>query len=294
MSDEPKASNDGILGKARRLASQVGEYARSDEARERLDVVKKKAVEVGGMVTAGARMLADGTRQAAAQSRVSTDEFSKSEDVRMDQAGAKGDRDEIQGEKGRAPRLSESPVVVALAIMFFFPAGLFLLWKHPVLSRNKTWWWVGGIWSFLILCMAMNGDKDKKPAAAKAVPTTAAPVSQVAEGSARTAPAEASDSSEEVEVDEPPVAKSTQSARTPKPKKIKIKKGINLENYERITDGMSREEVEAMLGKGREFASSGDEKVIVYTSTNILTGSQKKISIEFQDGRVVGKAKVGF
>jgi hypothetical protein len=299
-SDEPKGNDDGILGRAKRLAGQVGEYARSDEAREKLDAVKKRAVEVGGMVTAGARKLADSTRQAAAQARASTDKFSKSEDVRMDQAEPKGDWDEIRGEKSRAPRMSESPIVVALAILFFFPAGLFLLWKHPVLSRNKTWWWVGGIWSFLNSCMAMNGDKETKPATAKAVPTTAARVAQVAERPERPAPAKTAESAdsteatEEVEIDEPPVARSTPSARTPKPKKVKIKKGINLENYERIMDGMSREEVEAMLGKGREFASSGDEKEIVYTSTNIITGSRKTISILYHDGRVAGKGKVGF
>jgi len=54
------------------------------------------------------------------------------------------------------------PLYVGLAIFFFFPVGLFLLWKHPSLSRNKTWWWVGGVWSALIVLAAANGDKDKK------------------------------------------------------------------------------------------------------------------------------------
>jgi hypothetical protein len=61
-------------------------------------------------------------------------------------------------------RWQENPLWVGLAIFFFFPAGLYLLWKHPTLSRNKTWWWVGGVWSVLFVLAAANGDKDKKPA----------------------------------------------------------------------------------------------------------------------------------
>jgi hypothetical protein len=64
------------------------------------------------------------------------------------------------------PQATKPPLstqVVGLAMFLFFPVGLYLLWKHPVLGRNKTWWWVGGVWSFLVLMAAMNGDKDKGP-----------------------------------------------------------------------------------------------------------------------------------
>jgi hypothetical protein len=63
------------------------------------------------------------------------------------------------------PGKGMNPLWVGLAILFFFPVGLFLLWRHPTLSRNKTWWWVGGIWSFLVLVAGMSDDKEKKPTA---------------------------------------------------------------------------------------------------------------------------------
>ena len=67
MSDEK--ADDGIPGKAKRLADQVGDYARSEEAREKLQVVKKNAIKAGGMASAGAKRLVEGTKQAASQAR---------------------------------------------------------------------------------------------------------------------------------------------------------------------------------------------------------------------------------
>jgi len=57
------------------------------------------------------------------------------------------------------------PLYVGLATFFLPPLGLILLWRHPTLSRNKTWWWVGGVWCAFFVLAAMNGDKDKKPSA---------------------------------------------------------------------------------------------------------------------------------
>src|SRR5260370_3037143 len=53
------------------------------------------------------------------------------------------------------------PVYVGLALAFFFPLGLYLLWRHPTLSRKKAWWWVGGVWSLFVIGSA-GADKDKK------------------------------------------------------------------------------------------------------------------------------------
>ena len=50
---------------------------------------------------------------------------------------------------------------VGLAILFCWPLGLFLLWRHPRLSQSKAWWGIGGIWSFIIL-VGLLSDKDKK------------------------------------------------------------------------------------------------------------------------------------
>lgn len=176
------------------------------------------------------------------------------------------------------------PLWVGLAICFFFPAGLYLLWQHPVLSRNKTWWWVGGGWSALVLLLAINGDKDKGASRGTVEVTqassTQAPHAAEEPQQSESAPAATEDVNAQ---DETPVSK---------PKKVR--KGINLENYERITTGMTREEVEAMLGKGRELANDGDEQAIVYETRNILTGSEKFIEVHYLDGLVSVKYKDGF
>ena len=107
MSDEK--ADDGILGKAKRLADQVGDYARSDEAREKLDAVKKNAIKAGGMASTGAKRLAEGTKQAADQAKVKADEFSKSEKGEALKAKAKEGWDEIRGGRFRGLRLCGVP-----------------------------------------------------------------------------------------------------------------------------------------------------------------------------------------
>ena len=71
------------------------------------------------------------------------------------------------------------PVVVGLAIFLFFPAGLYLLWRHPVLGRNRAWWWVGGAWSFLVLTSAVNGNK--KPGAVEVIQASPARIQAAGE-----------------------------------------------------------------------------------------------------------------
>jgi hypothetical protein len=36
--------------------------------------------------------------------------------------------------------LNREPWKVALAIAVFFPLGLYWLWQHPTLGKNKVWW----------------------------------------------------------------------------------------------------------------------------------------------------------
>lgn len=52
-----------------------------------------------------------------------------------------------------------SPIAVGLAILFFFPLGFYLLWKHPILSHDKRWWRVGYVWAGLIFLSALAGEK---------------------------------------------------------------------------------------------------------------------------------------
>ena len=160
MSEEPRI-DDGILGKARRLADQVGDYARSDEARAKLDVVKKNAIKAGGIASAGAKKLVEEAKVAASQAKDKADEFAKSEQVQVVRAKAKAGWDEIQGGTFRGSRISKSPLVVGLAIFCFFPLGIYLLWRHPVLGRNKAWWWTGGVWSLLVALAVIGGNGEE-------------------------------------------------------------------------------------------------------------------------------------
>ena len=142
MSDEPKTAGGGVLGKAKRLAQRVGDYARSAEARGRLDVVKKRAAEVGRSATAGAKKLAEGTRMVASQAAV---ELSKSERIQV--LKAKQDWGELRGVGIRGFRPLEFPFIVGMSIFLVFPIGLYLLSKHPLLGRNWRWWSAGTAWS---------------------------------------------------------------------------------------------------------------------------------------------------
>lgn len=49
-----------------------------------------------------------------------------------------------------------APIWVGTAIMVFFPVGLYLLWKHPVLGRSKAWWYAGIAWSVLYVVANLN------------------------------------------------------------------------------------------------------------------------------------------
>lgn len=51
-----------------------------------------------------------------------------------------------EGHSGKQPL---APIWVGVAICLFFPVGLFLLWKHPTLSRNGKWWAAGLTWAVL-------------------------------------------------------------------------------------------------------------------------------------------------
>ncbi len=65
------------------------------------------------------------------------------------------------------------------------------------------------------------------------------------------------------------------------------KKGVTRENYDRIRDGMSLAEVEALLGKGREESSSGNLRVLTWQAGVV---NFRAISVSFEDDRVIGKA----
>jgi hypothetical protein len=63
--------------------------------------------------------------------------------------------------------------------------------------------------------------------------------------------------------------------------------GINRENYNKIRDGMTYEEVKALLGPGEENASGGGVNVMSWKRGFSV------ITITFENGRVAAKAQVG-
>jgi uncharacterized tellurite resistance protein B-like protein len=64
-------------------------------------------------------------------------------------------------DKRTAPQQDDNrePWKVALAIALLFPLGLYWLWKHPTLSKSKTWW--GGAVAYVALVSLLGGSRDK-------------------------------------------------------------------------------------------------------------------------------------
>ena len=70
---------------------------------------------------------------------------------------------------------------------------------------------------------------------------------------------------------------------------------INKANYDKIQDGMTENEVVAILGKGHSRNYSSTTKGGVRTSSNVMTWRNGDISITvtFKDDKVVGKTQIG-
>jgi hypothetical protein len=118
MNDDPKIADDGLVGKARGLARRVWIYARSDEAKAKLAEAKKKAVEVGGAASAGAKNVWDKTGRAAAQAKGRADEFTKS--------------DKAEQVRSKAKRLWDR---IRTIEVWGIPLGA--SWGHPAWTRKK-------------------------------------------------------------------------------------------------------------------------------------------------------------
>ena len=153
--NEKSETDDGVLGKARRMADEALRYARSDEARAKLAAAKKKAIEVGGAASAGSRDLLKKTGRAAVQAKGKIDEIANSERAGQIRSGAKRLWDGSKSIKVRGIPWMESPIVIGGLLIFLFPLGLWLVWKHPGWSRSrKTTWtatWAGLLAMFLLI-----------------------------------------------------------------------------------------------------------------------------------------------
>ncbi|WP_435018550.1 hypothetical protein TA3x_000527 [Tundrisphaera sp. TA3] len=160
MGEEPKDSVDGPLGKARRMADDALAYARSDEARAKLAEARKKAAEVGGAASAGAKDLLKKTGEAASQIKEKADEFSKSEKAQEIRSGAKAQWDRSRSITVRGTPWMDSPYVVAVLLFLFFPLGLYLLWKHPAWSKTRKTAWTA-TWAGLMVFSLHGSTSDR-------------------------------------------------------------------------------------------------------------------------------------
>jgi len=155
MGEEPQVSGDGPLGKARRMAEDALGYARSDEAKAKLAEAKKKAVEVGGAASAGAKDVWDKTGRAAARAKGKVEEFANSERAGQIRLGAEGLWDRSRSICVLGVPWMESPYVIAVLLFLFFPLGLYLLWKHPAWSKTRKVAWTG-MWAGLLMIGLMG------------------------------------------------------------------------------------------------------------------------------------------
>ena len=51
----------------------------------------------------------------------------------------------------------ENPLVIALSLLFCFPVGLLLVWRHSLWTKSVKWAWTGGYVSFLLLVSVIRG-----------------------------------------------------------------------------------------------------------------------------------------
>lgn len=177
MIDEPKAADGGILGRFRGFYRAIRAYIRSDEARAKLDEVKQKSVGAAKAASAGAGRFGERAVTAAGRIKDRADVFSRSEGVHAVRAKAKEGWEEITSRGHGGVRLAEYRIVVALAVLICFPVGLFLLWRHPVLGRSRTWWWAGGLWGVamsLVLVSKGRAPDQRGPSASRTSASTEA------------------------------------------------------------------------------------------------------------------------
>jgi len=155
MGEEPQVSGDGPLGKARRMADDALAYARSDEAKTKLAEARKKAIEVGGAASAGARDLLKKPGRAATRAKGKVEEIANSGRAGQIRSGAKGLWDRSRSITVRGIPWMESPIAVGVLMAFVCPLGLYLLWTNPAWSKTKKTAWTG-VWAGLLV-FGLNG-----------------------------------------------------------------------------------------------------------------------------------------
>lgn len=58
--------------------------------------------------------------------------------------------------KTRNPPITENPVLIGVALLFCFPAGMFFLWTHPKWTKNQKYAWGGAFAGFCLFCLLIS------------------------------------------------------------------------------------------------------------------------------------------
>lgn len=75
---------------------------------------------------------------------------------------------------GQASKKPIAPMLVGLAMFLFFPLGLYLLWKHPILGRNAKWWASGIAWACMVVLFSGRAEKEQSSQPSEAEKTQVA------------------------------------------------------------------------------------------------------------------------
>lgn len=156
----------------------------------------------------------------------------------------------------------DSKAIVILLLILFFPVGLYALWKGQNFSTV-----VKGILTGVI-CLAVLGSMGDRPERRQSTSGT---------GSAPTS-------------SQP----RTQTASEPESKQKSGSLGVTKAGYEAIQNGMTREQVIAILGEsGEELSRAGDGQyeTAIYTWKAGFFGAN--MNVTFQGDRVMAKAQFG-
>ena len=163
----------------------------------------------------------------------------------------------------------EKPIFIGVLLLFCFPIGLFLVWKHSTWTNKTKWIWTGA-WAVLMVIGMANRGKEKKGDAGGG---------------------ERGISATEGLQEESPLTGQIKHDEPSRPKEL----GITSDGYAAILPGMTESEVEAILGcEGKEMSSAAvghiSSKCVAYKKLF----SSKIITIIYSSGRVQAKAKAGF
>ena len=118
------------------------------------DWAKRTAAGVGGAMKDAAKKAKD---------YATSDDAKAAMEAAWLKAGEVGSRAKgaASAVRGGGARILEKPIVVALSMVFCFPVGLLLVWRHSLWSKPVKWAWTGAFLAFLVLMSIMSAQARK-------------------------------------------------------------------------------------------------------------------------------------